>query len=172
MPDNSPSLPGSSGQPEKLRPQPSQRASQIQLQSQEIVVQATMHSGPLPPPEVLQKYEQIVPGTARTIINMAEQQSLHRRQIEKIVIEAGARDSKYGIGAGLLVSLATISLAGFAIHMGHATAGATIATSTVVGLAGVFVYGTRSNREERQQRSQGGQPQATISQQQDAPPTN
>ena len=39
-------------------------------------------SGPLPPPQVLASYDQILPGCAERIIKMAEEQGLHRRAIE------------------------------------------------------------------------------------------
>ena len=49
-------------------------------------------SGPLPPPKVLEAYDRLVPGAAERIMKMAEQQSEHRRGLEKTVVEAGARD--------------------------------------------------------------------------------
>ena len=40
-------------------------------------------SGPLPPPEILRKFDEVVPGAAERIIKMAEDQSIHRKELEK-----------------------------------------------------------------------------------------
>jgi uncharacterized membrane protein len=47
-------------------------------------------TGPLPPPEVLAKYNETVPGLAERIICMAEQQAKHRQQIETTVIKSNS----------------------------------------------------------------------------------
>ena len=47
------------------------------------IIRQSSFSGPLPPPQILEKYESIVPGSADRIIGMAEKQSEHRRSIEK-----------------------------------------------------------------------------------------
>ncbi|MCL2659595.1 MAG: DUF2335 domain-containing protein [Acidobacteriaceae bacterium] len=39
-------------------------------------------SGPLPPPDVLTQYDQVVPNGAERIMAMAEQQSRHRIELE------------------------------------------------------------------------------------------
>ncbi len=41
-----------------------------------------IHSGPLPPPEILENYNNILPGSAEHIIKMAETQQLHRHTLE------------------------------------------------------------------------------------------
>ena len=53
----------------------------------QVTVSATeVWAGPIPPPEALQKYEDLVPGAANRILKMAEGQTAHRIQIEKTVI--------------------------------------------------------------------------------------
>ncbi len=42
-------------------------------------------SGPLPPPEILARFEQAVPGSAGRIMTMAETQQKHRIDVEKTV---------------------------------------------------------------------------------------
>jgi uncharacterized membrane protein len=56
--------------------QPHQQLVQRQQQAMMMkVAKAYSISGPLPPPEVLEKYNQVVPGLADRIITMAEQQA-------------------------------------------------------------------------------------------------
>src|SRR3989338_3375865 len=59
-----------------------------------MLVQHQEFSGPLPPPEVLRQFDQVVPGAAERIIKMAEQQFAHRTELEKKVIDSDIRQSK------------------------------------------------------------------------------
>ena len=43
-------------------------------------------SGPLPPPEILERFNDVGPGAAERIIKMAEEQFAHRVYLEKNVI--------------------------------------------------------------------------------------
>ena len=55
--------------------------------------------GPLPPPEILAQYEQILPGSAERIMVMAENQAEHRQSLEetvKTVIEGDSKRRTYG----------------------------------------------------------------------------
>lgn len=44
------------------------------------------HSGPLPDPRSLERYEEVVPGAAERIIILAEKQAAHRQKIESRVV--------------------------------------------------------------------------------------
>lgn len=79
------------------------------------IVQSVEYSGPLPPPAVLQRYDQVVPGAAERILRMAEGQSKHRQELEKTVVRSGSRDSLLGIVSGVVVSLGFLWLTYFAI---------------------------------------------------------
>jgi len=60
-------------------------------------------SGPLPHPSILAKYETIQKGSADRIIKMAEQQSEHRRDLERNIVGATIRYEYLGIWfAGIL----------------------------------------------------------------------
>jgi hypothetical protein len=59
-------------------------------------VEISRFSGPLPHPEDLAKYEQVLPGSADRIISMAEQQAEHRRNLEKSVILSNVALQKWG----------------------------------------------------------------------------
>jgi uncharacterized membrane protein len=59
-----------------------QAEKQTHQQVKSVQAKAVSFSGPLPPPEVLQNYNQITPGAADRIISMAEKQSQHRQESE------------------------------------------------------------------------------------------
>lgn len=125
-----------------------QRAHEIR-----VIREQSFFAGPLPHPSILKQYEDIVPGAADRIIKQAEQQTNHRIQLENKVIDADLRRADCGLWAGLAVALVSIIGGGGLILAGHDTAGTAIATATVVSLAGVFVYGSRSRKQERQDRA-------------------
>ncbi|MFC1596315.1 DUF2335 domain-containing protein [Planctomycetota bacterium] len=111
-------------------------------------------AGPVPPPSILKGYEDLVPGSAAQILSQAGSQTEHRISIERMVIESDIGRSRAGILYGFLLSLMAIGGGCVLVGLGHDTAGATIATAAVASLAGVFVYGTRSRRQELQGKAE------------------
>ncbi|TXT25737.1 MAG: hypothetical protein FD138_2918 [Planctomycetota bacterium] len=111
------------------------------------------YSGPIPPPDLLKQYDEISPGTALRIIAMSEKQSEHRMSLEKKVVESGITRSTAGLVCGFLIACVFAGAGVWVASMGHPAAGATIATASVVGLVGVFVTGTLSQRSERNEKA-------------------
>ena len=117
-----------------------------------VSIENSLWSGPVPPPEVLEKYDNVVPGAANRILEMAEKQAAHRIHLEKTVVHEDSKRSYLGLIAGFILS-ATIIIGGiYLIAVGHDWAGVTLVGSNLVGLAGIFIYGNHSRRAERQQR--------------------
>jgi uncharacterized membrane protein len=114
---------------------------------------AAAFSGPLPPPEILIQYNDAVPNGAERIIALAERQAEHRMTLERQVIEADIKRANSGLVAGFIVALAGLSAAVFLVHEGNAAAGTILGGLDLVSLVAVFVYGTVSRRNERQQRA-------------------
>ena len=44
------------------------------------IATATFHSGPLPDPDTLGRYDMVIPGAADRIIKIAENQAIHRQK--------------------------------------------------------------------------------------------
>jgi uncharacterized membrane protein len=99
------------------------------------------HIGPLPPPEVLARYERLLPGSAERLFQMVERDQTHRFSLEHKIVDREARVAMMGQVFGLLVALAVLAVAIVAIQAGNATAGAALSAVDIVGLAGVFVAG-------------------------------
>jgi len=138
--------------PRQPPPQLPSREILRQLVRQEISVSSTF-SGPLPPPDILARYNDAVPDGADRIIALAERQAAHRMALESRVVDADIRRSNLGLGAGLLVALAGLFASFLMVDRGNAVAGAVLASIDLAGLVAVFVYGTVSRRSERQQRA-------------------
>lgn len=81
-----------------------QSAPKQSIAQQTVVAQSW--SGPLPPPAVLQNFNNVAPGSAQIIINMAQQQQAHRINMESKIVN----DQRIGLIAGS--ATAVIALCG------------------------------------------------------------
>lgn len=113
------------------------------------VRQSVGFSGPLPPPEILERYEKILPGAAERIISMAEKQSEHRKQLESIVIGTDTANSRMGLWFGLIIGLAGLAVSALVAIWGKEWAGTIIGSATLVSLVGTFIYGSQQRKQER-----------------------
>ena len=116
--------------------------------------------GPIPDPDTLAGYEQIMPGLADRIVTMAEQQGEHRRQLEHQRITAQIADgrasrneARIGQVFGLVIGLAAIAAGAYLALNEAQWVGGFIGTGGVMGLVAVFVKGripnsTNDNAEE------------------------
>ena len=110
-------------------------------------------SGPTPHPEIMERYDALVPGSAERLFLLAEAESAHRREIEAKVSDANIeaqqrqlsiaeyqgratfRSDLVGQSAGLIVSLVCVSGAVFLATSGQpgvAVALAAIPTAAVI----------------------------------------
>jgi len=80
---------------------------------------------------------------------MAEAQSHHRQGIEANVIKSNTRNSILGVIFAFILGLSTILGGVFLAFNGLAWPGALLGSAGLIGLVSVFIYGTRSNKEER-----------------------
>ena len=105
--------------------------------------------GPIPPPNIINGYEQILPGAADRILSMAEQQSAHRQELEKKMIKSEARDSLLGVifafmlGLGCLVGGAIIVIN--VPESAGAISGALLGATGIGSLTASFLKSTRSS---------------------------
>ncbi len=123
------------------------------------MVEATW-SGPLPPPDTLQQYEELVPGAANRILVMAESQIKHDQnqenmtlEITRTVINGNSKRGYLGILSAFIIAMTGIGCGTFLSAIGREGIGAAFVVVPLVGLAGVFVHGTQSRRAERNRRS-------------------
>ncbi|MEG0783639.1 DUF2335 domain-containing protein [Carnobacterium sp.] len=119
----------------------------LQLQMQT----TRMHyKGPMPPPEILRGYDDVVPGAADRIIVMTETQQKHRIELEKLVVSSNAKDAHLGVIFAFILGLIIITGGILMILLDKGTAiGAIFSFSGLATLLGTFIYGTRSNSQER-----------------------
>jgi uncharacterized membrane protein len=123
----------------------------VQKSSQ--ITTAEMYVGPIPPASEMQKYEEICPGLSNRIMAMAESQSSHRQQIELIVIKTSSRNSTLGVVFAFIIAIAFLLVGGFCIYLDKTLIGSLFGGVGLSAVVGAFIYGTRSNRAERQEKA-------------------
>lgn len=119
----------------------------------QITAHAAHFSGPIPPPEILIKYNEAVPGGAERIIAMAEEQSRHRQHLEKTVVEANCTTQKTGPWLGFIICMTAILGGVYLITLGKSTEGLAAIVFALTALATVFVLGRKKQDRELKQKA-------------------
>lgn len=102
---------------------------------------AAFYQGPIPPPSVLEGYNNIVPDAAERIIRLAEEQSNHRMNMETKVIQSNVMNERLGVVFAFVVVLVSV-IGGIAVIMNNKSAeGLALVISSLCALAGVFIAG-------------------------------
>ncbi|MGK7344338.1 MAG: DUF2335 domain-containing protein [Candidatus Nitrospinota bacterium M3_3B_026] len=95
-------------------------------------------SGPLPHPEVLQNYENVLPGLAERIVAMAEAEQKSRHTEETEALRGQLKYASRGQWFGFGISMAGLVVSGVVIFAGYPW-GAVISLTALTNLAGIFV---------------------------------
>lgn len=112
-----------------------QRAAVVRMLRQEV----TSFQGPLPPPEVLKEYDNALPGAAERILAMAEKQLEHRSNVEEMIVDRQTRQSAKGQILGFILALVFGGITLTVALAGYTTLAGILGTSTILGLAVIFV---------------------------------
>src|SRR3989338_7839901 len=109
-------------------------------------------SGPIPPPQILQQYNNVVPDAAERIIRMAEKQSDHRMDLERKVVNSNISKSYLGMILGTVIAVCGLLVAKEISVNGHPWAASAIAALDLGGLIGVAIYNGEIQKQEREKR--------------------
>jgi uncharacterized membrane protein len=119
-----------------------------QQQSLQIQASRTQFIGPIPPPEILLKYNEALPNAAERIVAMAESQLKHRQTLERQVIDSNCKAQQRGPIYGLIVCLSAIGSGVYLIHSGQSAAGLAAIITALAGLAVVFITGKAMQQKQ------------------------
>lgn len=115
---------------------------QAQIVAQVVsLVQAERFSGPIAHPRHLREYEEIVPGSANRIIEMAEGDLAHSQRLQNFVFEAEIADQREGRRLGFLALLALIASALYCGVNGHELLAGGFIGAGALGVVGAFIRG-------------------------------
>lgn len=122
-----------------------------------ILIRATQsrsYMGPIPPPEMLAGYEEVLPGSANRILEMAEKQSQHRMSLEKTVTESDVKRANNGLVMAFGLSIISLAAAAYLAINGHEATASVIVGTNLAALAGSFIYGSIARKNERSEKRQ------------------
>ena len=123
---------------------PTKTPQQGGVQKKTVQLQQQITTGPLPPPEVLEGYDQIIPGAAERIVAMAEKEQAHSHQMEKDCIRFTVEEEKRGQRYGLAIAIIAITASLVVSFLGDPVTASVIGGTTVVGLTAAFVVGRKT----------------------------
>ncbi len=131
--------------PQAIAPRPAQTTSTTQ-------VTAYSYQGILPPPEMLARFNEIVPNGADRIVSMAESQQRHRQGLEAAVVNGNV--TAQGRGQLLGFTLGAMGILGgiFLISQDKSVEGLTSIIVAVTGLVSVFIYARYEQAKERERK--------------------
>jgi uncharacterized membrane protein len=114
---------------------------------------ATSFSGPLPPPNALKAYNDILPGAADRIILMAEQQAEHRQRMEKRVIESSLDHERVGMVFAFVLTIGLMIIGSILIVLGKSVAGFLAIFIPVIFQGANYLFIKKTNRSDDKKES-------------------
>lgn len=111
-------------------------------------VQSEEFSGPLPRPDILKQYSDVFPDCPRRIVEMAEKQANHRRELEKKALFSGANRELFGQVSALIITLAAIASGTYLTTQGRSVEGVAEILGALGSLVWIFIRGKRTQNKE------------------------
>ena len=117
-----------------------------QLVKQE--VKTISFSGPVPPPDMLEKYEKIVPGSGKIIFEQFVKQTNHRHQMETKVTESNIKNETRGQWMGFIIFMIGVGGGIALLWKGVNIAGYISLFGSLAAIIGMFV--TRKSKVKKE----------------------
>ncbi|MEW5928987.1 MAG: DUF2335 domain-containing protein [Gemmatimonadota bacterium] len=104
--------------------------------------------GPMPPPELVRQYEEILPGAAKFFFSSLDRQSNHRQDLERQVVGANIVNEKTGMWLAFFLAALMVLCGTFLIYSDKDPQGLAMIGGTIATFAGIFVYGRQKAGKE------------------------
>ena len=104
--------------------------------------------GPIPPPETMQKYDQILPGAAERIIAMAEKEQTYRHGIITKDIDLETKTRLRGLNYAFILAILSLLITAFLLFTGKYISGSVIAGATLVLIITAFINGKAEQKKK------------------------
>ncbi|MFO1433726.1 MAG: DUF2335 domain-containing protein [Candidatus Competibacteraceae bacterium] len=116
------------------------------------------YRGPVPPPAMLKEYHEIQADFPERLLRLTEEEARHRREMEKAVVQGEHKRISRAQWFAFISSLSAFGVASAALWLGNPAVAAIIMSTTVIGLAGVFVIGrywTKTDKVVQEENAEG-----------------
>lgn len=144
--------PGETGELERLSEE-SRPASPIEpgrSQFEEFRIELEATEGMLPPPSLLGRYEQELPGAGQTMLAEWQAENAHRRSMDRKVVDGQFRLINTGQRYGFLSFLAAVGAATYLLAVGKDVTGLIVMLGAIGGVITLFVFGGDGSKREDQ----------------------
>ena len=124
--------------PEKIESLPPEQ-KQLVMQSIAMILSQKTHRGPLPDPETLREYKELITDGANRVMVMAEKQLDHRINMERTVVPEQQSQSRRGQFFALYSFLGCLMFSIIALFLGYSKTAGAVMIFTVVAIATLFI---------------------------------
>ena len=112
------------------------------------LVHQEAYQGPLPHPDLLVKYEEIIPGSAERILSMAEKEQQHRHQLENEVIEKEIAQKGRGLNFGFTLALLIIVVGAYLLIIDKSLQGFSLILGSIAMIIAPFFFNKNNNQNK------------------------
>ena len=107
-----------------------------------------------PPPQILNEYENVVPGSASKILNRSEKQSDHRITIEKEVVAANIKSRTRAQHYSLITIIIIFCVVSLAIYLHQSWVAGILGIGDIALMASVFYRSEHMKKEEIERKEE------------------
>ena len=140
---------------ERLKPYVDEaERQQVEVIIRETISEVSHHSGPLPRPSDMVRYERIKKGFAERIMRMAEKEQGKRHDITGNVVARDYRLKSVGQACAMASVIFLTCLSAYIASLGDTRSAAWVACVAIVGVVGVFVTGRLADSRESRSKNE------------------
>ncbi|WP_164505112.1 DUF2335 domain-containing protein [Companilactobacillus hulinensis] len=111
------------------------------------IITSTHFSGPIPRPEILKKYGEIVPEAPRKIIDNSINEAEHRRKFDDMALNATVHENNKRLNLATLVCMTMIICGTVLILNNHEITGGLLAGTTLLGVLGTYLKKNQNTKK-------------------------
>ena len=116
-------------------------------------IESMTYSGPIPHPQLLKEFNDVIPNGADRIMTMAEKQSEHRISLEEKLVNANNRDSLLGVVFGGVIALLIVLGTIFLIYDNKDIQGFSLLIGSSVAYISVFLKSKSRDAKDLEEKS-------------------
>lgn len=120
---------------------------EIEMEQRIGVAKSMAFSGPIPHPDLFEKYGEVLFDAPERILSMAEREASHRHKLEDWNVKGDVCRALLGVVSALLITAGFLYSGYILVMNGHDVVGTVFAGGCLVSLAGTFIFGTVKRRQ-------------------------
>jgi uncharacterized membrane protein len=113
--------------------------------------QFRLTSGPLPDPNILKEYNEILPDAAERIFKMAEKSQTHSHNMDEKLVDLEVKKVQKGQIFAFIIAMTGLIGAVTCAFLSQVTIGSIIGGVTVISLVSSFVRGKQKNKDSNEE---------------------